>query len=236
MRFSALLWQNSGHSIRLFKRTMPRGPVRRFFHRLLPFFPSCLTPADFRGKNKKGVLLMRLFIALNFTNDVKARICEVIRRMEENAEQGRFVRDDQVHLTLEFLGEVPNGRVGAIRRAMDALDFEAFSLRLSKVGRFRRREGAIYWLGVEESDALLTLQRALHKNLLESGFKLEERDFTPHITLGRKVALRPGFDTGALSELVRGVEAEITKVDLMKSDFVPGGVKYTLLYSKPLRG
>ena len=161
---------------------------------------------------------------------------KVIRRLEENAEQGRFVRDDQVHLTLEFLGEVPGGRVAAIKSAMDALDFEPFTLRLERIGRFKRREGTIYWLGVEHSGALLDLQRKLHEGLLEKGFRLEERGFTPHITLGRKVSLRDGFSADALSPLVRDVEARISKIDLMKSDFVPGGVKYTVLYSKPLRG
>lgn len=177
---------------------------------------------------------MRLFIALNFTNEVKTRICEVIRRMESGAVEGRFVRAEQIHLTLEFLGEVQSGRVSAIRSIMDGLDFNAFTLRPAKVGCFKRRDGRIYWLGVEHSDTLLALQRTLHGGLRENGFAVDERKYSPHITLGRKVVLREVFSVDELTSDLRDITMDITKVDLMKSDFVPGGVKYSVLYSKPL--
>ena len=66
---------------------------------------------------------MRLFIALNFPDDVKAQIKEIIDIVRLNSVQ-RFVSEEHIHLTLEFLGEINEDRVYMIKELMDSLEFE----------------------------------------------------------------------------------------------------------------
>lgn len=93
---------------------------------------------------------MRLFIALNFPDDVKAQIKEIIDIVRLNSVQGRFVSEEHIHLTLEFLGEINEDRVYMIKELMDSLEFENFALEVTKPGYFKSREGKIYWLGLEK--------------------------------------------------------------------------------------
>lgn len=139
-----------------------------------------------------------------------------------------------MHLTVEFLGEIENSRLNLIKDSIDKLDFPAFLLELTKAGYFSRPDGNIYWLGIKENITLINLQKNLRKSLLSSGFELEDREYKPHITLGRKVILKDSFNLSELEESVGKIQIAINKVDLMKSEFKNGKLIYTLLYSKKL--
>lgn len=175
-----------------------------------------------------------MFIALNFDESVKGQIREIIRIVEAKAAEGRFVPDRQLHLTVEFLGEVSGGRVGLIQEAMDGINCKPFTLALAGVGRFKRGEGDIYWLGLKEQAALYQMQRNLLRRLSDLGFALEDRAFRPHITLGRKVRLQDGFDTETVRRLAEKIEIRVRRVDLMKTDFINGQAHYSVVYSRPL--
>ncbi|NLL73853.1 MAG: RNA 2',3'-cyclic phosphodiesterase, partial [Clostridiales bacterium] len=97
---------------------------------------------------------IRLFIALNFNNEVKTQINEVINKVKEYSIQGKFVNEEHIHLTVEFLGEIQSNRLNLVKEIMRKLEFSAFTFRLSKLGYFKRREGNIYWLGIEDNDTL----------------------------------------------------------------------------------
>lgn len=175
---------------------------------------------------------MRSFIALNFKNEVKAQINEVIDKVRSNSIQGRFVNEEHIHLTLEFLGEIQKNRLDLIKEIMDELEFGAFTFSLTKVGYFKRSEGNIYWLGIEKNDTLFNIQKKLHQNLTDKGFVLEEREYRPHITIGRKVELKDSFNTNELDDIVRKIEIDINKIDLMKSEFINGKLIHSILYSR----
>jgi len=177
---------------------------------------------------------MRLFIAINFNNEAKAKINEVIKKVKLNSVQGNFVKEEHIHLTVEFLGEIQNNRVHLIKEIMDELEFEEFTFRLAKVGYFKRSEGNIYWIGIKENDTLLNMQKKLHQSLVDKGFELEDREYKPHITIGRKVILKDGFDTNEADDIVDNIKIHINKVDLMKSEFINGKLTHSLIYSRPL--
>lgn len=117
---------------------------------------------------------------------------------------------------------------------MDELESGAFTIRLSKTGYFKRREGNIYWLGIEDNDTLFKINSKIHQSLIDKGFVLEDREYKPHITIGRKVILKDSFNTNELDDIVDKIEIEINNVDLMKSEFVNGKLIYSILYSKLL--
>lgn len=174
---------------------------------------------------------IRLFIALNFSNEVKAQINEKISKVESNSIQGKFVNEEHMHLTVEFLGEIQNNRVNLIKEIMDKLEFSPFTLSLTKVGYFKRPEGNIYWLRLKDNDTLLNIQQKLHQSLIDNGFELEDRKYKPHITLGRKVILKDNFNTDELNGFIEKIEISINKVDLMKSESINGKLIHSLVYS-----
>lgn len=175
---------------------------------------------------------MRLFIALNFPDDVKAQIKEIIDIVRLNSVQGRFVSEEHIHLTLEFLGEINEDRVYMIKELMDSLEFENFALEVTKPGYFKSREGKTYWLGLEKNDALFSLRQSLHHGLSDKGFKLEDREYKPHITIGRKVVLKDGSRDEEIKKSMSKILIDINKVDLMKSEFIDGKLVYSILFSK----
>lgn len=121
--------------------------------------------------------------------------------------------------------------MGLIKEIMDDLEFGAFSFSLSKIGYFKRREGNIYWLGIKDNDILFNLQKKLHQSLIDKGFELEDREYKPHITIGREVKLEDNFNTNELNNVAGKIKIDINKVDLMKSEFVNGRLIHSVIYT-----
>lgn len=122
-----------------------------------------------------------------------------------------------------------------IKKVMDELEFEAFTLSLKKVGYFKRREGNIFWLGIKDNETLININNKLCQSLVINGFELEDREYKPHITLGRKVKLKDSFNISELDDIVEKIKIGINKVDLMKSEFVNGKLIHSVVYSRLLK-
>ncbi|NLJ95857.1 MAG: RNA 2',3'-cyclic phosphodiesterase, partial [Clostridiales bacterium] len=175
---------------------------------------------------KEGISI-RLFIALNFKNEVKAQINQLLNKVRSNSIQGKFVNEEHIHLTVEFLGETQHNKLDLIIEVIEQIEFEPFTLSLTKIGYFKRREGNILWLGIEDNETLSNIYNKLHQSLIDKGFKLEDREYKPHITLGRKVKLKDNFNTNELNHIIGEIDIGINKVDLMKSEFVNGKLIYS---------
>jgi 2'-5' RNA ligase len=99
--------------------------------------------------------------------------------------EGKPVPPGKIHLTLAFLGEVPEARIDAAREAGAALGFGRFAFALDHVGSFRAARVA--WAGSARPPApLAALQAELVARLRDAGFGIEERPFAPHATLARR--------------------------------------------------
>ncbi len=171
---------------------------------------------------------MRLFIALNFDDSTIANILAIQSELKKQG-QGSFSLPQNIHLTLAFLGEIEAKRLDDIKSAMNKLTMPKLHLIFSHSGKFSRPDGDICWLGLENNQDLQYLQADLSKNLIASGFVLEKRKFTPHITIARrfksqitlpnKAALQPTFAT------------DISRLSLMLSTRVNGKLTYQELYA-----
>ena len=171
---------------------------------------------------------MRLFIAINFPNEIKAAIAKIRDRVKEAAFRGNFTLDENLHQTLVFLGECDARQADAIKVVMDETVFSEFTLTLDKVGCFKRNGGAIWWIGLQENESLSALQADLTGRLSQKDFILENRKYTPHVTIGREVKMRTGF----VQPKVPQAEFNVTNIELMKSERINDKLVYTQVYSK----
>ena len=171
---------------------------------------------------------MRLFVAMQFPTEVKAAISEVRDRVRKAALRGNFTFDENLHLTLAFLGECDFQQVETVKAVMDDIVFSEFKLMLDKVGCFKREGGNTWWIGLKESDHLSCLQEDLSNRLREKGFVLENRKYTPHVTLGREVKLPAGF----VHPQAHQITFSVSCIELMKSERINGKLVYTPIYSK----
>jgi 2'-5' RNA ligase len=166
---------------------------------------------------------MRLFIAIQFSEEVRRMLLSQIDMLRTQATAGNFTRPENLHLTLAFIGE--SERAGELRRAIDRCACPPFELAISGGGRF----GSLYWVGVEKNPALSALAERLRAELRAEGFALEERAFKPHITIARQLeADRP------VSVCAPRTAMTVSRISLMKSERINGKLVYTEIYGKKL--
>jgi len=171
---------------------------------------------------------MRLFIAINFPDEVKATVAKIRDNLKSAAGDGRFCFDETLHLTLIFLGEYDERQMETIKTVMGKTEFRPFIIVLDRAGFFKRDDGNTWWIGLKENSSLSALQADLSERLKQSGFTLETRKFTPHITLGRKIKMPVGF----IPPKIKPIEFVVTSIELMKSEHINGRLTYTPIYSK----
>ena len=168
---------------------------------------------------------MRLFIAINFDEDIRGKILKVQKGLREKG-RGRFTSPENLHLTLAFLGEVPEERIPEIKSIMDSLSVPEIKLYFSHVGCFRRNS-ELWWIGAEDNRSLSKLQMELIRNLKNAGFSPDVKKFRPHITLAREMNIRT---VNAKDLLTAPIIAEVSAISLMLSHRPNGKLTYTELY------
>lgn len=170
---------------------------------------------------------MRLFTAITFSDEVKQKLTDIQETLKSGSSRGNFTKYENLHLTLVFLGEVAQNRVGLIQKAVADSPFSPFELIIKGLGRFRRDGGDIIWAGIELSKDLSQLHTKLSGQLATAGFALDERGFKPHLTLAREVKLREGFDLSGFSRGLHEIRTPVSKISLMKSERINGKLTYT---------
>lgn len=132
---------------------------------------------------------MRTFVAVELSGQVKTRLAELQRQLARFDPAIRWVRPEQIHLTLKFLGEVPDRDIHAVCQAVEraAAACPGFEIRLHGTGCFPPRGAVrVVWVGVEEpTGRLAACHQACETALARLGFEPERRPFRPHLTLGR---------------------------------------------------
>ena len=123
----------------------------------------------------------RLFVAIRPPEEVRDLLIDAM----DDSPALRWVGDEQLHLTLRFIGEVERPLANDIAAALQDLRSTAFELRLSGVGKFERRNGGAIWAGVEPKEPVGVLAAKVERTLQQIGLEPEHRAFSPHITLAR---------------------------------------------------
>ncbi len=166
---------------------------------------------------------MRLFIAINFDDQTKGHIADIQQQLQKTCFGGSFSSKENLHLTLAFLGE--QTRTNNIIHVMETCAFTPFTIAFDQVGRFRRDGGDIYWIGVRHCPPLLTLQSSLEDGLRSYHFELENRKFTPHVTLARQVVKDETF-----TPIFQPFSMDVRHISLMKSERIRGVLRYSEVF------
>jgi 2'-5' RNA ligase len=177
---------------------------------------------------------MRLFTAIIFDEDTKEKIYEIEEALRSISKRGSFTTKENLHLTVNFIGETK--RLEEVKQAMnqaaESIHYNGFILKIGGFGRFKRREGDIYWVGVEKGDILCKLQKQLVKELKEAGFfEIDDMEYTPHLTLGRRVMIKDDYNTKEFEAGIKPISMKADRISLMKSERLDGKLVYTEIYN-----
>lgn len=134
----------------------------------------------------------RLFIGVGVNSEHQKDLLEVAKKLKIGASkkelEARWSPPENWHITIKFLGDVESSEIESLTKAIDnaASRFQTTNLRASGVGAFPEEKHArVIWAGVAKSQVLLDLQTEVESECAPLGFKPEDRDFHPHITLAR---------------------------------------------------
>lgn len=179
---------------------------------------------------------MRIFVALDVPEEVRAALRDVIVRLREAGGVARWIRPEGMHITLKFIGETPEATIPPIRNALAGLRSPSpVEMSFRGLGFFPdARRPRVFWAGIESSPNLGELATGVERALEPFGFAPEVRSFHPHLTLAR---LQPGVGAGRLREAVERLGAAefgtagAAEFYLYQSVLKPSGAEYTRLAS-----
>lgn len=182
---------------------------------------------------------IRTFVAVEMSPAVRDAAVAVIGDLSPSGADVKWVARDNMHLTLQFLGQVPADTINDVCLAVTeaVAGCEPLELEIRGLGAFpNARRPRTIWLGVAAGrEELATVQKRAQKALKKLGFKPEDRAFSPHLTIGR---VREG--TPELAErIARHTDqpygrSPIAEVVVFSSQLGPSGPTYTALCRAPL--
>lgn len=175
----------------------------------------------------------RLFVAIRPPEVVRDLLIDAM----DDSPALRWVGDEQLHLTLRFIGEVERPVANDIASALDRLRSPPFQLRVHGVGKFEKRSTGALWAGVEPKAPVSSLAGKVERTIQQAGLEPEHRAFWPHITLARWNRR----NAEAVDSFLRrhaGLQSEAFKVDrftLFESKLSRHGPHYAEVASFPLQ-
>ena len=131
------------------------------------------------------------------------------------AENIKWVEAANIHLTLAFLGDTDEKRIRVLNRMLSdtCIGFGEFDFNLTGTGVFKNfRDPRVLWVGIQSVGRLIQLNNIIAEGLKLNVFETEEREFKPHLTLGRVKSLRDTENLKILLESYRDVQFQIVQV------------------------
>jgi 2'-5' RNA ligase len=180
--------------------------------------------------------LIRCFVAVEISPSARAQLGDLLRQLGRSPGPVRWGKPDQMHLTLAFLGEVPQTFVDAVTQILGPVvtRFRRVDARLSGLGAFPNAKRArIVWAGIGQGrDEVCALQAGVVAALKTVGFQPEPRPFSPHLTIGW---VKIPADVGsAVQARFESDSFTVGRVVLFRSVLQPAGPVYSVLAEFPL--
>lgn len=188
----------------------------------------------------------RLFIAINPPEKLRDLLQQQQYRLFELGLKVKWVERENLHLTLEFLGDTELAKLSTLRNILSQAveSSDALSLRLKGMGAFPNlHQPRVIWAGLEgQVSKLVELQQRIRQGLQDGGLPFDRKPFNPHLTLGRVKDIRPGFSSEHLNQVISSIKDQpseswsVNRVDLMQSELGGPAPRYTILESFYLKG
>ena len=183
---------------------------------------------------------VRAFIAVDMGGEIREKLDGLQRNLKKVHANVRWVKPQNMHLTLAFLGDLPVEKITPLQTALGGAfqGLEPFELDVAGTGFFGRpNHPSVIWAGIAECPSLMELQRKAVGALHVAEIEFDNRPFSPHLTLGRVKA--PHHTESLLGMLEKGKTATfgrtwIDSAELIRSKLSPKGAEYTVLHRVPL--
>lgn len=135
---------------------------------------------------------MRVFIGFKIDDVLKKRIIEIRDNLKNEFIKGNYTLDENIHLTLKFIGDVEEGRLELIRECINRLNFNSFNVEGAGLGLFKKRNKGIIYYNINKNKNLDMLYEEVSKSLYNKGIIDKSQvgvNYKPHITLVRNLSL-----------------------------------------------
>ncbi|MEP7355850.1 MAG: RNA 2',3'-cyclic phosphodiesterase [Anaerolineales bacterium] len=188
----------------------------------------------------------RIFAALELSPALRESLARVQDNLSRTVpgDDVRWSRLEGVHLTVKFYGDVDSERLAEIEMGLARAAAQAAPVRLAVegLGVFPNpQRPQVIWAGLAgDLGGLQALQAAVEREAAALGFEPEEREYTPHLTLGRVNARLSANAHGALIDYLAEArhmllgQIEADQLTLLRSQLKPGGSVYNVLFTAPL--
>ena len=187
---------------------------------------------------------IRAFLAVDPPEEVLNEVGRIQDRFKKTIQGDiRWVRPEGIHLTLKFFGYVSETDIANISQVVknNIVNVKPFMVNVRRVGVFPSVNRArVLWLGMDgDIDILIDLQKKIDKGLQEYGFEMENRPFSPHVTLAR---IKEPKGLIGLAKIIEKSEEyaagsfSVGGLNLFKSTLTPKGAIYTKLAYFPFAG
>jgi len=174
----------------------------------------------------------RLFVAIRPPEHIRDLLIDAM----DDSPDFRWQEDEQLHLTLRFVGEVDRPVASDLADSLSRIRAEPFELRIRGVGRFEQRNSGALWAGVEPKEPVVALAAKVERVCQQIGLEPERRAFHPHITLARWKGRRTR-EVHDFIERHAGLVSEPFPVDnftLFESQLSRHGARYEEVAEYPL--
>ena len=187
---------------------------------------------------------IRSFLAFELPLDIKNTVARVSGELRQSTLKARWVKVDNIHLTVIFMGNIETEDIPAIARGVQGVcqTFGPFDLSLKGIDCFpNRRNPRVLWLGLDgDLEPMSDFRDALQEHLTGFGIKEEKRKFKPHLTLARfRKPKKMDFEEDQLLSKYEDLSSSVCSLKeliLFKSDLKPTGAVYTKMEAWPLTG
>jgi RNA 2',3'-cyclic 3'-phosphodiesterase len=179
--------------------------------------------------------MIRLFIAI----DIPSPLRLLLHAMGHGIPGARPVGEDQIHLTVRFIGEVEGGMAKDIEEALTEVRATPFTLSIKGVGHFPPRGAPrVLWAGLSPSDELLQVRNRIERQLIACRLPAEQRKFAPHITIARlkDCSLKRLGEYLAGNALFQTDEFPVDSFSLYVSRLTKSGAIHSVVRNYPLVG
>ena len=178
----------------------------------------------------------RAFIAIDLPASIRSSLADTQEILKSFGFRVKWVRPQNIHLTLKFLGNIDSDLTDKIIAAMNltAKDYTGVSLSAKEIGVFPNiRRPRVIWAGLSgQLETLKNLQQTLDGHLANLGFPKETRMFKGHLTLGRVKGKIASDQMKTAIDRLKGFESEsfeINEIILFKSELRPTGAEYSMI-------